>query len=143
MALDNIIAFVTFTLWRCTPPRLLPPEYGFIDVLHQHRVKSAWTHNKFQLIIAAMPSLHFGNSVLIAFCLMKFSPHRILRILAPFWPAMMGLTIVATANHYILDAVVGACVITLAYQFNNLMLLLLPVEGFLFRLVRLEKSKSC
>lgn len=142
MALENIIAFVILSLWRCTPPRLLPDEYGFIDVLHKDRVKSTWTHNKFQLIIAAMPSLHFGNSVFLAFCLVNFSPHRFLRKIAPVWPVMMGLTIVATANHYILDAVVGTGVIALAYHFNWVMLILLPVERVLFRIVRLEKPKS-
>ena len=142
MALANIIAFTVLTLYRCTPPRLLPEEYGFIDVLHKDRVRSTWTHNKFQLIIAAMPSLHFGNSAFIAFCLTNLSPHRFLRAIAPLWPVMMGLTIVATANHYILDAVIGACVIATAYHFNGVMLLLLPVERVLFRIVRLEKPKS-
>jgi hypothetical protein len=142
MALDNIIAFAIISLWRCMPPRLLPEEYGFIDVLHSNKGGSAWTQNKFQLIIAAMPSLHFGNSALIAFCLVNFSPHRLLRTIAPLWPAMMGLTIVATANHYILDAVVGACVVTVGYRYNHVMLYLLPVERFFFRLVCLEKPSD-
>lgn len=73
---------------------------------------------------------------------MNFSPHRFLRKIAPVWPVMMGLTIVATANHYILDAVVGTGVIALAYHFNWVMLILLPVERVLFRIVRLEKPKS-
>lgn len=124
------------------PPRLLPETYGFVDVMHSNKGGSAWTHNKFQLIIAAMPSLHFGNSVFIAFCLLKFSPHRFLRIMAPLWPVMIGLTIVATANHYILDAVVGTCVISLAYQFNHVMLYLLPLERALFWLLRVEKPTT-
>lgn len=139
MALENVLAFAIISLWRCMPPRLLPEEYGFIDVLHSNTGGSAWTQNKFQLIIAAMPSLHFGNSVLIAFCLVSFSPHRFLRTMAPVWPAMMGLTIVATANHYILDAVVGTCVITVAYQYNHVMLYLLPLERSLLKLVGVEK----
>ena len=142
MALENVIAFMIISLWRCMPPRLLPEEYGFIDVLHSNKGGSAWTQNKFQLTIAAMPSLHFGNSALIAFCLASFSPHRFLRTIAPLWPVMMGLTIVATANHYILDAVVGTCVIAVAYQFNHVMLFLLPVERVLLRLLRFEKPKD-
>ncbi|KAJ5906329.1 uncharacterized protein N7473_003245 [Penicillium subrubescens] len=35
LALMNIIAFVMLSLWRCTPPRLLPEEFGFIDVLQR------------------------------------------------------------------------------------------------------------
>lgn len=142
MALENIITFTIISLWRCMPPRLLPEEYGFVDVLHSNKGGSAWTQNKFQLTIAAMPSLHFGNSAFIAFCLVNFSPHRLLRTIAPLWPVMMGLTIIATANHYVLDAAVGTCVITAAYQFNHVMLLLLPVERVLLRLLRLEKPND-
>ena len=139
LGLENVIAFVIITVWRCMPPRMLPKWYGFVDVLHDNRGGSAWTQNKFQLTIAAMPSLHFGNSALIAFNLIKYSPHRLLRFLAPLWPVLMGLTIVATANHYILDAVAGACVFVVAYRFNEVMLKLLPVERLLLWIVRLEK----
>ncbi|EAW11930.1 phosphatase PAP2 family protein [Aspergillus clavatus NRRL 1] len=139
LALENVIAFAVLTLWRCSPPRLLPEVFGFIDVLHSNTAGSAWTQNKFQLTIAAMPSLHFGNSVLIALCLLRHSPHWPIRCIAPIWPIMMGLTIVATANHFILDAVVGVCVTLTAYWFNHVMLVLLPVERVLFRLLRIEK----
>ncbi|KAL4926028.1 phosphatase PAP2 family protein [Aspergillus undulatus] len=139
LALENIFAFTIITLWRCTPPRLLPEKYGFIDVLHSNHGGSAWTQNKFQLTIAAMPSLHFGNAMFIALCLIRFSPHWYLRAVALLWPLLMAFTIVATANHFILDAVVGACVVLLAWRLNYLMLGLLPVERGLFRLVRLEK----
>ncbi|KAL4977978.1 PAP2 superfamily-domain-containing protein [Aspergillus desertorum] len=139
LAFENVIAFAIITLWRCTPPRLLPEEYGFVDVLHSNHGGSSWTQNKFQLTIAAMPSLHFGNSLFIALCLLRFSPHWYLRTIAPVWPMLMAFTIVATANHFILDAVVGGCVVLVAYRFNHVMLGLLPVERVLFRLLRLEK----
>ncbi|KAI9374492.1 integral membrane protein [Aspergillus egyptiacus] len=139
LALENVIAFAILTLWRCMPPRLLPEEFGFVDVLHSNKGGSAWTQNKFQLTIAAMPSLHFGNSMFIAMCLLKFSPHWYLRVIAPLWPVLMAFTIVSTANHFILDAAVGACVVLVAYRFNHLMLALLPVERVFLRLLRLEK----
>lgn len=142
IALENVIAFVIISAWRCMPPRLLPEEFGFLDVLHNSSGSTTWTQNKFQLTIAAMPSLHFANSLFIGFCLLRFSPHVILRCIAPLWPMMMGLTIVATANHYILDAIVGSCVLVIAYRANRIMLLLLPLENFLFRLIRLEKPED-
>jgi len=143
IAMENVIAFVIITVWRCMPPRLLPEEYGFIDVLHSgNNGGSAWTQNKFQLTIAAMPSLHFGNSLFVAFCLCKFSPHLILRLIAPLWPISMLLTIVATANHFLLDAFIGACVLAAARRWNRVILVLLPIEDFLFRLLRLEKPED-
>ncbi|KAJ5105087.1 hypothetical protein NUU61_002434 [Penicillium alfredii] len=140
LALENAIAFTVLSLWRCKPPRLLPEEFGFIDVLH-NRSSSAWTQNKFRLTIAAMPSLHFGNSVLIAFCLGKYSPHWVLRVLSPLWPMVMGLTIVATANHFILNAGAGVGVMA-AFWFNRVMLVLLALERRLFQLIRLEKPRE-
>jgi hypothetical protein len=137
----NVIAFVILSLWRCTPPRLLPEEYGFVDVLHRRDSGSAWTRNKFQLTIAAMPSLHFGNSVFIASCVVGYSPHAFLRVMAVLWPVMMGWTVIATANHFVLDMVVGVVVVGSAYYVNWVMLMLLPVERVLFRLVRLEKPR--
>ncbi|KAL4805938.1 PAP2 superfamily-domain-containing protein [Aspergillus unguis] len=139
LALENVIAFAIISIWRCAPPRLLPAEYGYVDVLHSNHGGSAWTQNKFQLTIAAMPSLHFGNSMFIALCLIRFSPHWYLRAIAPVWPTLMAFTIVATANHFVLDAVVGAFVVLTAWRFNWVMLRLLPIERALFGLIRLEK----
>jgi hypothetical protein len=55
---------------------------------------------------------------------------------------MMGVTIVATANHFVLDALVGVCVTLTAYRFNHAMLVLLPVERVLFKLLRIEKPEQ-
>ncbi|KAK8173821.1 integral membrane protein [Phyllosticta citrichinensis] len=151
IATNNLIAFCILTVYRCAPPRLLPPEYGFVDVLHggsQHSDAgssstsgSAWTHNRFQLTIAAMPSLHFGTALFLCVCLSRFSPHRVLRILAPLWPAAMLITILATANHFVLDALVGAAVPVLGWRLNRLWLVLEPLEDWAFRMLRTEKPK--
>ncbi|KAK8252634.1 integral membrane protein [Phyllosticta capitalensis] len=147
IATNNLIAFCILTAYRCAPPRLLPPEYGFADILHggpQHSdldssSGSAWTNNRFQLTIAAMPSLHFGTSLFLCICLLRFSPHRVLRFLAPLWPAAMLLTILATANHFVLDALVGAVVPALGWRWNRLWLVLEPAENWLFWVLRTEK----
>jgi len=139
MAVCNVIAFAIMSVYRVAPPRLLPKTEGFVDVLHAGQEHSAWTQNRFQLIYAAMPSLHFGNSFLVGLSLLSFAPHRPLRVLAPLWPAAMLLTIVATANHYVLDACVGACIPVLAYRWNRALLNLRVVEEWGFWLCRVEK----
>jgi len=138
IAVDNVLAFIILTTWRCMPPRLLPKEYGFLDILHGTQ-QSAWTNNRFQLTIAAMPSLHFGTSAFIGFCLWRFAPHRPLKYLAPLWPSLMLLTILATANHFVIDAVVGAMIPAMAWRMNELVLSLGPLEEYVFRLLRTEK----
>jgi hypothetical protein len=133
IAVDNAIAFVIVTTWRCSPPRLLPSEYGFVDVLHSKTGGSnVWNNNRFQLTIAAMPSLHFGTSLFFAVCICRFSPHRFMRVLAPLWPAAMLVTIVATANHFLTDAFVGALVPLLGWRINQAVLVLKPIQDFVF-----------
>ncbi|KAF2089043.1 integral membrane protein [Saccharata proteae CBS 121410] len=141
MAVDNVLAFIVLTAWRCMPPRLLPKEYGYVDILHGGSVggESAWTNNRFQLTIAAMPSLHFGNAAFLAVCLCRFSPHRVVRYLAWLWPIAMLLTIVATANHFLMDAVVGALIPVIGWRLNKCMLWLRPIEEWGFWLLRTEK----
>lgn len=78
MALCNLLAFVIFTAWPCMPPRLLSADtsegetgklarsYGFVDTVHgPDGEASIWTDNRFTNKFAAMPSLHYGYSLLI------------------------------------------------------------------------------
>ncbi|KAM0269706.1 hypothetical protein ACHAPA_003914 [Fusarium lateritium] len=133
IAADNAIAFFIVTLWRCSPPRLLPPEYGFVDILHSKAGgTNVWNNNRFQLTIAAMPSLHFGTSLFFAVCICRFSPHRFMRLLAPLWPTTMIITIVATANHFLTDAFIGALVPLLGWRINRVILSLKPVQDYVF-----------
>ncbi|KAL7956847.1 PAP2 superfamily domain-containing protein [Trichoderma compactum] len=132
IAMDNFIALVIISLWRCYPPRMLPPEYGFIDILHEGKTGSVWTHNRFRLTIAAMPSLHFGTLVLFAVCLARFSPHIAMRVLAPLWPLAMFVTVVATANHFVLDVVVGAIIPLLGWRWNRAILVLERLRDWVF-----------
>ncbi|KAH6950704.1 PAP2 superfamily-domain-containing protein [Fusarium avenaceum] len=133
IAVNNAIAFVIVTLWRCSPPRLLPQEYGFVDVLHSKAGgASVWNNNRFQLTIAAMPSLHFGTSLFFAICICTFSPHRSMRLLAPLWPTAMIITIVATANHFLTDAFIGALVPLFGWRSSYAVLVLKPVQDYVF-----------
>lgn len=133
IAVNNAIAFVIVTLWRCSPPRLLPQEYGFVDVLHSKAGgANVWNNNRFQLTIAAMPSLHFGTSLFFAICICTFSPHRFMRLLAPLWPTAMIVTIVATANHFLTDAFIGALVPLLGWRSSYAVLVLKPVQDYVF-----------
>jgi hypothetical protein len=138
IAMDNAFAFVIVSFWRCSPPRLLPAEYGYVDVLHSTLASSgnAWTHNRFQLTIAAMPSLHFGTALFFAVCMARFSPHRWLRYAAALWPAAMLLTIVSTANHFFADAAVGAMVPLLGWKYNQLILIFLPIQDKIVSMIK-------
>jgi len=144
LAACNLVAFIILSAYRVMPPRLLPERYGFVDVLHPSDGSSgsAWTHNRFQLTIAAMPSLHFGMASFVAYCLMRFSPHKYLQAFAAVWPTAMLCTILATANHFLLDAMVGALVPVVAWRINKVFLVFRPVEEWLFWLAKTAKPRT-
>ncbi|KEZ45332.1 Integral membrane protein [Scedosporium apiospermum] len=161
MALCNLIAFIVFTLWPCMPPRLLSdPEYegpdaveaksfGFVDTVHSaDGEKSVWTTNKFCNQYAAMPSLHFGYSLLIGLTIATFpiaglrstSWKRLAIVcLGMSYPAIILAAIVATANHFVLDAVAGAIVCGIAWNANGVLLNLLVLEDYFLWAVRIHK----
>ena len=184
MAVCNLLAFVVFTLWPCMPPRLLSDttvsgpsgdvarSFGFVDTVHtSDGTSSIWTTNRFCNQYAALPSLHFGYSLLISLSIMTIplaSGHnRSSRILLPFfnnshpelapqirlpssrrllcvtigflYPFSILTAIVATANHFILDAVAGAIVCAIAWRYNGLLLNLLPLEDYFLWCLRLHK----
>ncbi|KAF1999888.1 integral membrane protein [Amniculicola lignicola CBS 123094] len=183
MAVCNLLAFIVFTLWPCMPPRLLSDpdvpgkigdearSYGFVDTVHGSEGESSvWTQNKFCNQYAAMPSLHFGYSLLIGlticsiplasqhrrsrtFALRVPTTNKALRFRLPSprriaclaigiaYPTIILIAIVATANHFILDAVAGAIVCGLAWSGNRILLNLLPLEDYFLLLVRIHKPE--
>ena len=138
IVMDKFFAFIIIMSWRCMPPQLLPPEFGSVGVLH-NGPQSAWTQNQFQLTITAMSSLHFGTSAYIGVCLWRFASHIWLRWLAPLWPLDMLLTILAIANYFVLDAIVGAVIPVLTWKINEILLLFRPLEEWCFWLCRTER----
>ncbi|KAJ5157595.1 uncharacterized protein N7482_008695 [Penicillium canariense] len=178
LAICNLLAFVVFTFWPCMPPRLLSdpnvegPEgelarsYGFTDTVHgANGAGSVWTDNRFCNQYAAMPSLHFGYSLMIGLTIMTIPlpPHHrrtfrarlgwgiglrlpswrrmVLLVLGFLYPFIILVAIVATANHFILDAVAGALVCALGWRSNRFLLNLLPVEDYFLLLVRIQKPE--
>ncbi|KAJ5780844.1 hypothetical protein N7457_006004 [Penicillium paradoxum] len=179
LAVCNLLAFVVFTLWPCMPPRLLSDtaadgeeadlarSYGFVDTVHgANGASSVWTENRFCNQYAAMPSLHFGYSLMIGLTLitiplpqhhrrtiLRTRLTRTFRLNLPSWrrlvcillgflyPFTILVAIVATANHFILDAVAGALVCALGWHFNGVLLNLLPLEDYFLCLVRIHKPE--
>jgi hypothetical protein len=102
------IGLIFFTLLPVAPPRLLP-EYGFVDVVHGVGLSDSDTgKNNF----AAVPSFHFGFPLLmtVGFChAFRLKPWQC--AIAGLLPLVMLLAIVSTANHFFLDAAIGAGVV--------------------------------
>ena len=147
---------MTFTLYPCMPPRLLPPEYGFLDSVRHDNATSIWMSGNFVNSLAAMPSMHFGYAFVIGCTMIHHSgifPRKFEKGEVPkswIWkvfyilvglgyPSMILITIVATANHYWMDALMATIVAVAAYGSNRVFLYLLPLEDLLLWALRLEK----
>jgi membrane-associated phospholipid phosphatase len=64
---------------------------------------------------AAMPSLHSGWNLLVGMAIVAASTSVLLRVFGYVMPVLMGLSVVVTANHYILDVVAGVTLVLLAH----------------------------
>ena len=93
------------------PPRMLVGE-GFVDTLDEFgpNIYSSDTQQSMANQFAAMPSLHFGWALMVAVGFVAIKRSR--RSLVAFaHPLITLVAIVATANHYWLDAAVAFVVV--------------------------------
>jgi uncharacterized membrane protein YbhN (UPF0104 family) len=110
----NMVGLVCYTLYPAAPPRMLT-GLGFVDTLNQTSVN----HNSGLIAslsnpYAAMPSLHTAYALIVGTSAVLLVRTRVLRVLWVFYPALVVFSIVATANHFFLDAAGGAGVATIA-----------------------------
>ncbi|KAF2094319.1 hypothetical protein NA57DRAFT_46879 [Rhizodiscina lignyota] len=158
MTLTNFLAFLTFIFYPCMPPRLLPREYGFLDTVRHDDAQSVWMSGKYVNSLAAMPSMHFGYSFAIGCTLIyhsgifrkKLEKGEMRKSLLSklvwcafglAYPTLILVTIVSTANHYFLDAVVATLYVLVSFGANEIFYVFLPLEDWLLWLIRAEKPK--
>jgi len=109
LAVTTAVGFVCFWLYPVAPPRLLPGSFGIADTLRD----AGPGHVESTLITtagdqyASMPSLHVAWAVWCALALYPVIRHRWLRVLVVAYPVMTTLVVVATGNHFFLDALAG------------------------------------
>jgi hypothetical protein len=104
-----VISVIGYALYPTAPPRFLP-ELGLDP-------SSAVTGNRPQLSavgdplfnpFAAVPSMHVGLSMIFAWSLALLVRPRVLKALLLGYPFLMTYVVVASGNHFWLDAVFGA-----------------------------------
>jgi hypothetical protein len=108
MIVSGLIGLLVFLSFPVAPPRLA--SMGVCDTIkrydsaYQEVARPSGLTNQY----AAMPSFHFGWILLCGVCLTTTLRRPGPRALALGLPLLMGLAIVVTGNHYIIDGVVGA-----------------------------------
>jgi hypothetical protein len=117
-SIRNLMAFVTFAalvihlVFPLAPPRMMT---GFVDTMREFgpSIYPANAVDGAANQIAAMPSLHFGWAMIEAMAVISVLKSR-WRWLALIHPTLMTLSIIATANHWWIDAAAAAALVLIA-----------------------------
>ncbi|MFE6839452.1 bifunctional glycosyltransferase 87/phosphatase PAP2 family protein [Streptomyces sp. NPDC057705] len=117
LGLATVLALVGFWLYPLAPPRLMP-GLDFIDTVHGPQDLANPSYGAMTAIsnqYAAMPSLHFGWSLWCGIVIVVLAPKGWQKLLGALHPLITVCAIVATANHWVLDAAGGAVVVTAGF----------------------------
>jgi hypothetical protein len=103
-----LLALVGYVVFPTAPPRFLP-EWGFVDtVASTTGVQDKGSVGALLNLYAAVPSMHVAFALMIAWPLAQLSRRRVVGMLWLLYPLLMTFVIIITANHFIVDAVLGA-----------------------------------
>lgn len=104
------LALVGYVVFPTAPPRLLP-EWGFTDtVVGLVGEKAARGAELLYNPFAAVPSMHVAFALMIGVLAMMLVTNRALKLAWAAYPLLVTFVVVVTANHFWLDAVLGAAV---------------------------------
>ncbi len=125
---SGMIGFAFFALVPMAPPRL--SGMGYVDTI------TTWSSSyrvlqppDYANLYAAMPSLHFGWDLLVGIALFTSTSVLAVRVFACLMPTLMAFAVIATANHWVLDVVLGLCVVTAGVAISELVASRGPVAG--------------
>ena len=113
MFASGAVALVIFAVFPVAPPRFMPGFVGTVtDDARRHYLKFPlhWSNQ-----YAAFPSFHVGWTLIACLALAAATAHRRHAVLALLPAALVGLAVVTTGNHYVIDALVGAAIALAAY----------------------------
>ncbi len=104
------IALAGYVLFPTAPPRMMP-EWGFTDSVVELVGRAAsqgaeLLYNPF----AAVPSMHVAFALMIGLPAARMVTSRLVKAAWYAYPALVTFVVVVTANHFWLDAVLGALV---------------------------------
>ncbi|WP_406392278.1 phosphatase PAP2 family protein [Streptomyces sp. NBC_00882] len=103
------VALVGYYLYPLAPPRLMNGSH-FVDTVMVHQTWGSMASGDLKHMsnqYAAMPSMHIGWSVWCGLTIFALASVPWVRVLGLLYPTVTLLVIVATANHFWLDAVGG------------------------------------
>lgn len=117
IVIGSALGLVSYLLFPTAPPRLMPGG-TYLDTLASTSDVGWWAGQsslpnglgQMANQLAAMPSLHVGWTVWVAWAVWRHTG-LVGRTLAVLYAAGTTIVVVATGNHWLLDAVAGAVVV--------------------------------
>jgi hypothetical protein len=109
--LSGAIGLAIFALLPVAPPRMFP-EFGFVDTLHvESSLYRSFQGSDLVNEFAAVPSFHFGWILLVGIAIIETNRNPLARAVGVLLPLLMLAAIIFTANHYVVDAIVGGALV--------------------------------
>ncbi|MCW2839562.1 MAG: phosphatase family protein [Aeromicrobium sp.] len=106
MIVSGALGMTIFVTYPVAPPRLA--GLRFVDtVTERSSAYRVLQPPSFVNQYAAMPSLHAGWDLLVGIALVTAASSLLLRVVGLVMPALMAVAVVVTANHFVLDVIVG------------------------------------
>lgn len=113
-------ALVGYYLYPLAPPRLMNGN-GFVDTVLVHHTWGSMASGNLKNMsnqYAAMPSMHIGWSLWCGLIIFALASAPWAKILGLLYPMTTLIVIVATANHFWLDAVGGMICLSVGYALS-------------------------
>lgn len=110
---SGAVGLVLFWLVPTAPPRFMPGFEGTVsDAARRHYLSYplSWANR-----YASFPSFHVGWTLIACLALAATLPSVRARAVAIVPAVLVGLAVVTTGNHYVVDLVVGVAIATAAY----------------------------
>ena len=108
------LALVGYMAYPTAPPRFLP-EWGFSDSVANFVGENAeQSANVLYNPFAAVPSMHVAFALMIAVPAIMLVKRRAVKLLWAIYPLVVTFVVMVTANHFWLDAALGALVAVLS-----------------------------
>lgn len=105
----NLLALAVFWSFPVAPPRML--SGGYVDLVARVNHLPVWQYGATALDsnqLSALPSLHIAWATWCSIAIWHMTRRRSLRAIAVAYPLVTTFAVMATGNHYLLDAVSGA-----------------------------------
>jgi membrane-associated phospholipid phosphatase len=114
MIVSGLLGMVVFVTWPLAPPRLA--DLGLVDTItEENTAYRVLQPTQFTNQFAAMPSLHAGWDLLVGIAIVTAASTAVVKAVGYAMPVLMTVSVVVTANHYILDVVAGIALVLVGH----------------------------